>query len=481
MTDRLETQDPRDTGRSPSVGPERGSRAARQAAERRKAVRNSIIAIASTLTVFLALAYAIVNAPNWPAVEARFFDVPRIVDSVPDLLEGFLTNVGLFLVAELLVLVVALDDLLGGRASIRLRAPVDRVDVPEHRIAVTGRPDDGRDLVVQSVERWTEPWPRGDVDGGQDRRLGPVQLVAHGAVVEVAEVRMGPRVIAQIETVAMRADGVQDRLPLGRRCRGPAGREDGGRYVVGDQPGHDVHGRLQPAVHVERQGDRRHGPVAMAHDQAGATDRRRRVGRPRGSRRLRRWRGGRSTIKRRWRRLEEFLLVDLHVRDQAQHPADDDPVRSILGGFRIERWIGGAIPERDAEPRRRIGARDRREGVAGTHDVDEERGQRGRGRAHEGWSRRRAGRARGGGLRDRRGRGRRRGFPCAGSPSPRWCRNARDRDQQQAQQEGDVARAIDHGRHRDARRSPWVTSPAGTHLRRRLMSRPAWGIGARIR
>ena len=108
MTDRPETRDPRDTGRSPSVGPERGSRAARQAAERRKAIRNSIIAIASTLTVFLALAYAIVNAPNWPAVEARFFDVPRIVDSLPDLLEGFLTNVGLFLVAELLVLAVAL-------------------------------------------------------------------------------------------------------------------------------------------------------------------------------------------------------------------------------------------------------------------------------------------------------------------------------------------------------------------------------------
>lgn len=108
MTDRPETRDPRDTGRSPSVGPERGSRAARQAAERRKAIRNSIIAIASSLTVFLALAYAIVNAPNWPAVQTRFFDMPRIFDSLPDLLEGFLTNVGLFLVAELLVLAVAL-------------------------------------------------------------------------------------------------------------------------------------------------------------------------------------------------------------------------------------------------------------------------------------------------------------------------------------------------------------------------------------
>lgn len=108
MTDRPETRDPRDTGRSPSVGPERGSRAARQAAERRKAIRNSIIAIASSLTVFLALAYAVVNAPNWPAVQTRFFDMPRIFDSLPDLLEGFLTNVGLFLVAELLVLAVAL-------------------------------------------------------------------------------------------------------------------------------------------------------------------------------------------------------------------------------------------------------------------------------------------------------------------------------------------------------------------------------------
>ncbi|MEO6206363.1 MAG: amino acid ABC transporter permease [Candidatus Limnocylindrales bacterium] len=108
MTDRQETRGPRDTGQSPSVGPERGSRAARQAAERRKAIRNSVVAIASSLTVFLALAYAIVNAPNWTAVEERFFDIPRIVDSLSDLLEGFLTNVGLFIVAELLVLVVAL-------------------------------------------------------------------------------------------------------------------------------------------------------------------------------------------------------------------------------------------------------------------------------------------------------------------------------------------------------------------------------------
>lgn len=76
--------------------------------ERRQGIRNSVIAIASTLLVFGVLAYVIVNAPNWPAVQTRFFDVPRIVGSLPDLLEGFLTNVGLFTVAELLVLVVAL-------------------------------------------------------------------------------------------------------------------------------------------------------------------------------------------------------------------------------------------------------------------------------------------------------------------------------------------------------------------------------------
>ena len=86
----------------------RGSRAARRAAERRQAIRASLIALVSTVVVFGALALVIVNAPRWPQVQATFFDVDRIVESLPDLVDGFTTNIQLFLLAEAIILVAAL-------------------------------------------------------------------------------------------------------------------------------------------------------------------------------------------------------------------------------------------------------------------------------------------------------------------------------------------------------------------------------------
>ena len=105
MTDE---QDPRDPGTTAEPGPPRGSRAARRAAERRAAIRASLIALASTVVVFGVLTYAVVHAPNWPAVQATFFDWDRIVDSMPSLLRGFLTNIRLFMIAEVLVLGLAM-------------------------------------------------------------------------------------------------------------------------------------------------------------------------------------------------------------------------------------------------------------------------------------------------------------------------------------------------------------------------------------
>jgi polar amino acid transport system permease protein len=102
------SRDPREPGPDVGTGPSSGSRAARRRAERRQASRNSLIAAVSVVVVFGGLALAIATAPNWPAVQASFFDVPRIVESMPDLIDGFLTNIALFMLAEGLVLVVGL-------------------------------------------------------------------------------------------------------------------------------------------------------------------------------------------------------------------------------------------------------------------------------------------------------------------------------------------------------------------------------------
>jgi polar amino acid transport system permease protein len=101
-------RDPPGPGADRAPGHPSGSRAARRQAERQKAIRASLIALASTVVVFGVLGFAIVNAPNWPTVQQRFFDGERIIKSLPDLLEGFLTNIRLFMLAEVLVLPVAL-------------------------------------------------------------------------------------------------------------------------------------------------------------------------------------------------------------------------------------------------------------------------------------------------------------------------------------------------------------------------------------
>jgi polar amino acid transport system permease protein len=54
------------------------------------------------------LAIVIVNAPNWERVRANYFDVERMVEALPDLIDGFTTNIRLFLIAEALILVLAM-------------------------------------------------------------------------------------------------------------------------------------------------------------------------------------------------------------------------------------------------------------------------------------------------------------------------------------------------------------------------------------
>jgi polar amino acid transport system permease protein len=66
------------------------------------------IAVVSTVVVFTAFALLVVNAPGWPEVRRAFFDWDNLRESAPDILDAFLLNVRIFLIAEVAILVLAL-------------------------------------------------------------------------------------------------------------------------------------------------------------------------------------------------------------------------------------------------------------------------------------------------------------------------------------------------------------------------------------
>ena len=80
------------------------ARSARRRAERRQALRASLIALVSAVIVFGGLAWVIVNSAGWPSVENSFLDGARFADALPDVIGAFGKNVQLFLIAEALVL-----------------------------------------------------------------------------------------------------------------------------------------------------------------------------------------------------------------------------------------------------------------------------------------------------------------------------------------------------------------------------------------
>jgi polar amino acid transport system permease protein len=75
---------------------------------RREGGRGVAIAVVSTV-VFLALvAVAVVNSTGWPLIKEAFFDGEIFADAFPKIVEKFRRNVFIFLVAEVLVLAVAM-------------------------------------------------------------------------------------------------------------------------------------------------------------------------------------------------------------------------------------------------------------------------------------------------------------------------------------------------------------------------------------
>lgn len=71
-------------------------------------LRSTLVALVSTVLVFGVLAAITVNSPGWPAVQSSFFDSGIFWSSLPDIASAFLVNVELFLIAEVLILVLAL-------------------------------------------------------------------------------------------------------------------------------------------------------------------------------------------------------------------------------------------------------------------------------------------------------------------------------------------------------------------------------------
>lgn len=94
---------PAETGR---VKSERQLR--REALRRRKAVTSGAVAGVSTVVVLGLLVLGVTASPGWPRVRETFFSWHHFTEAFPDVLEGFWTNVKVFLIAEPVILVIGL-------------------------------------------------------------------------------------------------------------------------------------------------------------------------------------------------------------------------------------------------------------------------------------------------------------------------------------------------------------------------------------
>jgi polar amino acid transport system permease protein len=73
-----------------------------------RAVRSSAIAIVSTIVVFGLVGWVVVHAPGRPGVQTSFLNGEVFWESLPGLLNAFLVNIQLFMIAEVLVLAFGL-------------------------------------------------------------------------------------------------------------------------------------------------------------------------------------------------------------------------------------------------------------------------------------------------------------------------------------------------------------------------------------
>jgi polar amino acid transport system permease protein len=83
-------------------------RLAREAARRSRARRHALVSVLSTVVVLGGLAAVIVTSRGWPTVREAFFSPGDFADAFPKVLTGFWTDVKLFLIVEVAVLVLGL-------------------------------------------------------------------------------------------------------------------------------------------------------------------------------------------------------------------------------------------------------------------------------------------------------------------------------------------------------------------------------------
>jgi polar amino acid transport system permease protein len=75
---------------------------------RRRSLRRTVVAAASTLIVLGVAGWVVVRSPGWDRVRETYFSLEEARSALPVILEGFVNNIKLFLVAEVLILAVAL-------------------------------------------------------------------------------------------------------------------------------------------------------------------------------------------------------------------------------------------------------------------------------------------------------------------------------------------------------------------------------------
>jgi polar amino acid transport system permease protein len=88
--------------------PPTGSRRSRILSGGEPGARNVWIAVASTVIFFGVAAVLIVTSPGWPEIKDTFFNRQVFEESFPKIVRQFGTNIFIFVVAEIFVLIVAL-------------------------------------------------------------------------------------------------------------------------------------------------------------------------------------------------------------------------------------------------------------------------------------------------------------------------------------------------------------------------------------
>jgi polar amino acid transport system permease protein len=80
----------------------------RQALSRRRARRNALVGMGSLIGFTVVVAFLVTRTPGWPVVQETFFNSEEFWASMPGLLEAFMLNVKIFLIAEPIILVFSL-------------------------------------------------------------------------------------------------------------------------------------------------------------------------------------------------------------------------------------------------------------------------------------------------------------------------------------------------------------------------------------